>query len=81
MHIQKGQKVDINQDNHLSSVMIGLGWEHSNPAMDIDGAAFLLSAAGVCEQDDNLIFMGIRAVRMEQLPIHNQVKGIRSKFR
>ncbi|MCU6797776.1 TerD family protein [Paenibacillus sp. WQ 127069] len=58
MHIQKGQKVDINQDNHLSSVMIGLGWEHSNSAMDIDGAAFLLSAAGVCEQDDNLIFYG-----------------------
>lgn len=58
MNLLKGQKVDVAKGRSLQEAVIRIGWKTDNAQMEIDRAAFLLSEAGRCEQDQNLIFYG-----------------------
>ena len=58
MNILRGQKVDITKGTNIQSIIAELEWSTDNPAMEIDGAAFLLNENGRCEKDENFIFYG-----------------------
>ncbi len=58
MKLLKGQKVDITKGRRLSSILICFGWQVGKETMDIDAAAFMLSASRRCEQDEHFIFYG-----------------------
>ncbi|MBP1995438.1 TerD family protein [Paenibacillus eucommiae] len=74
MNILKGQKVDITKDRNISKLLIELEWSQADATIEIDGAAFLLSASGQCEQDENLIFYG-NPVSQEDAVLHSKPNG------
>ena len=58
MNIQKGQKADVTKGRGLSELQVSLGWSTQVKEMEVDGAAFLLSANGSCASDEDFIFYG-----------------------
>lgn len=63
INLTKGQKVDLTKGNPgLKSVMVGLGWDvnafDSGADFDLDAAAFMCGANGVCPTEKEFIFYG-----------------------
>lgn len=63
INLSKGQKVDLTKGNPgLKSVMVGLGWDvnafDSGADFDLDAAAFMCGANGVCPTEKEFIFYG-----------------------
>ncbi len=63
INLTKGQKVDLTKGNPgLNSVMVGLGWDvnafDSGADFDLDAAAFMCGANGVCPTEKEFIFYG-----------------------
>ncbi|SFF05172.1 Stress response protein SCP2 [Paenibacillus algorifonticola] len=56
MILTKGQKIDVTKGRGISDVVIGLSWQTADAAIDINASAFLLNQAGVCAQDEDMIF-------------------------
>lgn len=61
INLTKGQKVDLTKGNPgLKSVMVGLGWDinafDSGADFDLDAAAFMCGANGVCPTEKEFIF-------------------------
>jgi len=56
----KGQKIDLTKGSNLTKAIIGLGWDINHydggQAFDLDAAAFLVNAQGVCENDLDFVF-------------------------
>ncbi|ANY67179.1 tellurium resistance protein [Paenibacillus sp. BIHB 4019] len=55
MILTKGQKIDVTKGRGMTDIAIGLSWQ-ADPAIDINASAFLLNQAGVCAQDEDMIF-------------------------
>ncbi|MDO3411612.1 TerD family protein [Saccharibacillus sp. CPCC 101409] len=58
MNLTKGQKADLTKNRNLTELKLDIEWTAGNAEMEIDGAAFLLSERGVCEQDEDFVFYG-----------------------
>ncbi len=63
INLTKGQKVDLTKGNPgLKNVMVGLGWDvnafDSGADFDLDAAAFMCGANGVCPTEKEFIFYG-----------------------
>lgn len=63
INLTKGQKVDLTKGNPgLKGVMVGLGWDinafDSGSDFDLDAAAFMCDANGVCPTEKEFIFYG-----------------------
>lgn len=63
INLTKGQKVDLTKGNPgLKNVMVGLGWDvnafDSGSDFDLDAAAFMCGANGVCPTEKEFIFYG-----------------------
>lgn len=61
--LQKGQKVSLTKGNPgLSNVVVGVGWDvnafDTGGSFDLDGAAFLLTDAGIVSQPEDFVFYG-----------------------
>jgi len=72
MNITKGQKVDITKGHQLSSIAIGLNWTTAQANLDINASAFLLNTAGVCTQDEDMIFYNQQSSRQHAVTHSDQ---------
>ena len=59
--LKKGQKVSLTKDNPgLRNITVGLGWDvnryDTGGAFDLDTAAFLLGAAGICQSEADFVY-------------------------
>ncbi|MNI49929.1 General stress protein 16U [compost metagenome] len=73
MHIHSGQKVDLTISGE-SEIKICLGWDTDNRDIEIDGAAFLLSERGICENDEDFI-CNSQPISRQQAVIHAERGG------
>lgn len=55
--LRKGQKMNIQADNSVHEIDIGLGWDAA-PGYDLDAQAFMLGANGKVLGDDWFVFYG-----------------------
>ena len=55
--LRKGQKMNIQADNSVHAIDIGLGWDAA-PGYDLDAQAFMLGANGKVLGDDWFVFYG-----------------------
>ncbi len=58
MNISRGQKVDITKNTGITDIIAVLEWTTANKEIEIDGAAFLLEASGLCKNDESFVFYG-----------------------
>ena len=59
VHLKKGQKTPLAQGGQqLTQIRVGLGWDLTNQACDLDASAFLLGANGKVVGDDWFVFYG-----------------------
>ena len=56
--LKKGQKFALPQDNNLTSIRMGLGWDVLNQACDLDASVFLLDSNDKVIGDDWFVFYG-----------------------
>ena len=65
INLSKGQKVDLTKGNPgLKNIIVGLGWDvnafDSGADFDLDAAAFMLGADGMCPTEKEFIFYSNR---------------------
>lgn len=72
MQITKGQKVDITKGRELSQIAIGLNWATATANLDINASAFLLNDAGICTQDEDMIFYNQQTSRQQAVTHSDQ---------
>lgn len=59
VHLKKGQKFAITGNgNQLTTIKLGLGWDVTNQACDLDASAFMLGADGRVIGDEWFVFYG-----------------------
>ena len=58
MNLMKGQRADLTKGQNLKEITLELGWTTDNAAIEIDGAAFMLSDRDICEEDGDFVFYG-----------------------
>ncbi len=59
VNLGKGQKVSLTKGNPgLSDIIVGLGWNVSAGAFDLDASAFLLAASGQVSDPKDFVFYG-----------------------
>lgn len=60
IHLVKGQNLNLSkEDPSLTKILVGLGWDvrkSDGADFDLDASAFLLTAAGKCRDDRDMVF-------------------------
>lgn len=56
--VQKGQRIDVTNNNKTNRIKLILGWDIKDTRCDVDTSAFLLGADGKCPSDEWFIFYG-----------------------